>query len=136
DRSPLTIEQLDSQFTVRCVDVHEEVTSGEAQRTRGQRVGRRAGRYTSYARHRRTRVHRGETVAAQYGEPGAAHPRFARPRTASTSADIEVQFVADHHAAAAGRLDVAPVPRADLFRHRRERAAVRTMPVKAVAAEP
>ena len=47
------------------VDVHEEVTSGEAQRTRGQRVGRRAGRYTSYARHRRTRVHRGETVAAQ-----------------------------------------------------------------------
>src|SRR5262249_22977598 len=45
----------------------------------------------------------------------------------------EVQLVAHHQAAAAGRGDIGVVPVAGLLRHRTEGAAIRTRPVPAVA---
>src|SRR5438876_7826669 len=46
-----------------------------------------------------------------------------------------MQLVADHQAAAAGRLDIAPVPVAALFGNRDERPMVGPVPVKAIAAK-
>ena len=54
---------------------------------------------------------------------------------AAAAAYIEVQLVADDHAAATCRLNVAPVPVAGAFRYADERIARLARPVKSIAAE-
>src|SRR5207244_12444764 len=68
------------------------------------------------------------------GQAGGAGARLRRPAHARAAAAVEVEPVADDQAAAARRLDVAPVPVAVMFGDRDERGMRRTGPVETVAA--
>src|SRR5262245_8997948 len=80
-------------------------------------------------------IHRGEAVAAQEGQARAADAGRRRAPDASPAADVKVEPVADHQAAAAGRLDIAPVPVAVLLRNGDESTMIGPVPVKPIAAE-
>jgi hypothetical protein len=111
-RPPGLIEDLDLQLAVRD-RVDEEMFAAKAQRPRRQarsvaaQAPRRAGRPLV--------ADRRKAVAAQGGQAGAAHAWEIGPRNALAAADVEVQLIADHEAAAAGRLHVGPVPLAGRF---------------------
>src|SRR5262249_35803188 len=80
-------------------------------------------------------VHRGEAVTTEDGEAGRTHPRGRRAFDSRPAANIEVKPIADHQAAAARRLDIAPIPVAVLFRYRDKRQMIRPVPVKTIAAK-
>src|SRR5207244_9966339 len=69
------------------------------------------------------------------GQSGRTFARGRRALHALAAADVEVEPVANDQAAAAGRLDVAPVPVAGFLRDGDERPAVGAVPVEAVPAE-
>ena len=124
DGPSVRMQNLDAQGAVRRVGlhVHEHEARVELHRARGEHRPFRAC------------IHRAEAIAAQEGE---AHRAAGVPlvRRAAPAAEVEPEIAPVNEETTAGGLHVAPVPVALLFRDINQRAAVRPIPVIAIAAE-
>src|SRR5262249_23619461 len=123
DHFTFFVQDFDAQFALARIDVDEKMSALEAHGSRRQSA------FVLVC------IHRGEAIPAQDCQARASHAGRRRAPDASPAADVKVEPVADYQAAAAGRLDIAPVPVAVLFRNRDERAMVGPVPVKPIAAE-
>lgn len=113
------VEGFDAEFAGGGGEIHEEMAAGKFQRARGESAAGGIG------------VERREPIAAQGGEAGGADVGGVH----GAAGAVEIQLVADDHAAAADGLHVTGVPGLRVVADGEEAFAVGAVPVEAVARE-
>src|SRR5206468_811809 len=103
DNSVLLVEDFCPQFASLSHDIDEKMFAAKAHGPGHEPAFGGAG------------IHRGETISPQGSQARAASSRSRGTTDTAPAADVEIKFISHDQAASAGRLDIAPVPVADIL---------------------